>query len=81
MTKADSVMGAIQRLAHEEHQLRESEGRGQISEQERKRLQSIELELDQCWDFLRQRRAREHAGLDPREAKVRDLDTVEHYRQ
>jgi Protein of unknown function (DUF2630) len=75
------VLDAIQQLAHDEHELREKEGRGQISEQERERLSTIEVRLDQCWDLLRQRRAREGAGLDPDEATVRGVDTVEHYRQ
>ena len=57
MADAD-VMESIEKLAHEEHDLRER----------------------QCWDFLRQRRARLAAGLDPDEAKVRDVDTVENYR-
>jgi hypothetical protein len=74
-------MASIQQLAHEEHELLEREGRGQISDEERERLRSIELELDQCWDFLRQRRARERVGLDPGDAGVRDVETVEHYQQ
>ncbi len=78
LTDAD-VMGAIERLAHEEHELREREGREGISDHERERLQEIELRLDQCWDFLRQRRARLAAGLDPDEAEVRDVGTVENY--
>jgi hypothetical protein len=74
------VMDSIEKLAHEEHELREREGRGEISNADRERLRTIELRLDQCWDFLRQRRARLAAGLDPNEAKVRDVDTVENYR-
>jgi Protein of unknown function (DUF2630) len=77
----DDVMSNIQSLAHEEHELRERESRGEISDDERERLRSIEFRLDQCWDLLRQRRARLSAGLDPRDARVRDVDTVEHYRQ
>jgi hypothetical protein len=74
------VMESIEKLAHEEHELREREGRGEISNEDRERLRTIEVRLDQCWDFLRQRRARLAAGLDPNEAKVRDVDTVENYR-
>ncbi len=77
----DNVMSTIQALAHEEHELLERESRGKLSDEERERLRSIELRLDQCWDLLRQRRARRAAGLDPKEARVRDVDTVEHYRQ
>jgi hypothetical protein len=77
----NNVMSTIQALAHEEHELLERESRGKLSDEERERLHSIELRLDQCWDLLRQRRARRAAGLDPKEARVRDVDTVEHYRQ
>ena len=79
MADAD-VMESIEKLAHEEHELREREGREEISDEDRERLRTIEVRLDQCWDFLRQRRARLAAGLDPAEAKVRDIDTVENYR-
>lgn len=75
------VLESIEELAHEEHRLREREGRGELGEEERARLQALETRLDQCWDLLRQRRARSHAGLDPDEATVRDVGTVEHYRQ
>jgi hypothetical protein len=42
-------------------------------------LKSIEVQLDQCWDLLHQRRARRNAGLNPDEAQVRDPSTVEGY--
>ena len=75
------VFESIEELAHEEHELREREGRGELGDEERARLQSLETRLDQCWDLLRQRRARRSAGLDPDEATVRDVGTVEDYRQ
>jgi hypothetical protein len=74
-------MQHIQALAAEEHALRDRESHGQISESDRLRLAEIELELDQSWDLLRQRRARRDAGLDPDQAQPRDIDTVEGYRQ
>jgi hypothetical protein len=77
----DDVLQNIDALSHEEHELREREGHEQLSEEERDRLRWLEEHLDQCWDLLRQRRARVHAGLDPDEAAVREVDTVEHYRQ
>ena len=75
----ENVMGSIEKLAHEEHELREREGRGEANKVDRERLQTIEVALDQCWDLLRQRRARKSAGLDPDEAQVRDAGTVEGY--
>jgi hypothetical protein len=77
----DDVLTSIETLSHEEHELREREGAQGLSDAERERLGSLEERLDQCWDLLRQRRARARAGLDPDEASVREVDTVEHYRQ
>ena len=48
---------------------------------ETERLRAVEVELDQCWDLLRQRRALRDAGADPNQAKARDADTVERYQQ
>ena len=48
---------------------------------ERNRLRAVEVELDRCWDLLRQRRALRDAGSDPEQARVRDAGTVENYRQ
>lgn len=75
------VLGEIERLADEERKLLEqAEGHG-LSETERERLHAVEVHLDQCWDLLRQRRGRRHAGLDPDDAHVRDATTVERYQQ
>ena len=71
----------IDNLVAEEHGLRErAEGQG-LAENDRDRLQNIEVALDQCWDLLRQRRALRHKGEDPDSAEVRDVGTVEGYRQ
>ena len=48
---------------------------------DRKRLRSVEVELDRCWDLLRQRRALSEFDFDPSDAEARDADTVERYRQ
>jgi hypothetical protein len=69
----------IDDLAREEHELFEREAQGDASDGDRERLKHIEVTLDQCWDLLRQRRARRSAGLDPNEAQVRDERTVEGY--
>jgi len=71
----------IDKLVDEEHRLERDHGERELSEQERLRLDQIEVQLDQCWDLLRQRRARRHAGQDPAEAQVRSSDVVEHYQQ
>jgi hypothetical protein len=77
----DDVLESIDALAHEEHELREREGHGSLDDKGRERLAWLEERLDQCWDLLRQRRARSDAGLDPDDAAVRSVDTVEHYQQ
>ena len=73
------VIERINEIAHEEHALWEKEGRGDISDAERQRLNELSVSLDQCYDLLHQRRARRAAGLDPDDAKVRDERTVEGY--
>ena len=45
------------------------------------RLREVEIELDRCWELLRQRRALREAGADPESAHVRDVDTAERYWQ
>ncbi len=66
-------------LAHEEHELFERESRAQASDGDRARLRQLGVTPDQCWDLLRQRRAKRAAGLDPDEAQLRDEKTVEGY--
>jgi Protein of unknown function (DUF2630) len=70
------VLGHIKRLVAEEHKLY---NQGKLGEEDRSRLTSIEVELDQCWDLLRQRRALKEFGQDPNEAQVRPPKVVEHY--
>ncbi|OLR92178.1 DUF2630 family protein [Actinokineospora bangkokensis] len=67
----------ISALVDEEHKLRH----GAAGPEEAKRLQELEVALDQCWDLLRQRRARRSAGEDPEGAQVRPAGEVEGYRQ
>ncbi|MEO6510662.1 MAG: DUF2630 family protein [Nocardioides sp.] len=77
----DDIQARIKGLIEQEHSLRERHGAGDISnEQEHSELARLEVELDQCWDLLRQRRARREFGQDPDEAAVRDAGTVENYR-
>ena len=71
----------IDRLVAEEHELERSHSEEGLSDDDRTRLQQIEVQLDQCWDLLRQRRARRDAGRDPAEAQLRDAEVVEHYQQ
>lgn len=75
-TTDQPVLGHIARLVAEEHKLHEQSARG---EEDRSRLVKIQVELDQCWDLLRQRRARREFGQDPKGAHVRSPEVVEKY--
>jgi Protein of unknown function (DUF2630) len=75
----DEVLARISELVREEKGLRREEHR--LEDAERDRLEQLEVALDQCWDLLRQRRARRDADLDPDDAQVRGADVVEGYRQ
>jgi MFS family permease len=76
------IMARISGLIETEHELRSQLAVGQLSsEQERERLRSAEEALDQCWDLLRQRRARREFGEDPDGAAVRPAVEVEGYQQ
>jgi hypothetical protein len=71
-----AIFDQLRTLADEEHAIREQGPQGDAD-----RLQDIEVMLDQCWDLLRQRRAKREFGGDPDDAKVRDANVVEHYQQ
>jgi len=76
------ILGRISELIETEHELRSQLAAGQLSsEQERERLRSAEEALDQCWDLLRQRRARREFGENPDGAEVRPAAEVEGYQQ
>ncbi|NUP75795.1 MAG: DUF2630 family protein [Sinomonas sp.] len=70
----------IKELVDEEHRLRSAVGEGTLTpSDEQAKLKSIETQLDQCWDLLRQRRAKRRYGENPNEATVRSADVVENY--
>jgi Protein of unknown function (DUF2630) len=75
------VHTTIEQLVAEEHELWQREAAGNAGESERKRLQQVQVSLDQCWDLLRQRRALRDAGRDPGTAEVRRPEVVERYEQ
>ena len=73
-----SVKRHIEDLVKEEHRLY---GAGNLAEPEKQRLQEIKVELDQCWDLLRQRRALREFDKDPDHAVARPVEIVESYEQ
>jgi len=81
----ESIAARIERLVTEEQDLRRREQQDSPDAvalgKDRERLRAVEVELDRCWDVLRQRRAREEFGLDPDDASARRADTVEGYEQ
>jgi hypothetical protein len=80
-----SILSRIESLVAEEHALlgrEESDAtREPDLDADRSRLESVSIELDRCWDLLRQRRALREAGRSPDAAEARDADTVERYLQ
>jgi hypothetical protein len=85
MASDESLLDRIESLVAEEHRLQHREEDDAVDEEalaeDRRRLDRVSVELDRCWDLLRQRRARRAAGVDPDDAQARDPDTVEHYQQ
>jgi hypothetical protein len=76
------ILATISDLIKTEHDLRQQLASGELtSAQEHERLRSTEEALDQCWDLLRQRRARREFGENPDEAAARPVSEVENYRQ
>jgi hypothetical protein len=81
MTKGNDdapVLNHIDRLVKEEERLY---GQNELADEDRRRLEALKVELDQCWDLLRQRRALREFGKDPGEAAVRPAKIVENYEQ
>jgi hypothetical protein len=81
----ENIANRIEQLVAEEHELRQREESdrtdAELIEADQDRLRAVQVELDRCWDLLRQRRALRDAGGDPEQAHVRDADTVERYLQ
>ncbi|MFI5758686.1 DUF2630 family protein [Streptomyces sp. NPDC051569] len=78
--KNDEILANINSLVAEERTLRDrSLQRLGLASEERARLRSVEIQLDQCWDLLRQRRAKSEYGENPDEAAVRPANEVEGY--
>jgi len=77
-TSDESILAKIQGLVHEEQRLY---GQDELSDHDQVRLEKIKIELDRCWDLLRQRDARREFGQDPDQANVRPASVVERYKQ
>jgi hypothetical protein len=77
-TSDEAVLGTIESLVHEEQRLY---GHNELADEDRARLEKIQVELDRCWDLLRQRRARREFDLDPDDATLRPEAVVERYQQ
>jgi hypothetical protein len=81
MTDSD-IAAKIEALVAEEHRLGTAGSADDDAESDRHaRLEAVKVELDRCWDLLRQRRARAEFGQDPDEATARPADVVENYEQ
>ena len=76
--KDQSMLNHIDQLVKEEERLY---GQNELTDADQGRLEELKVELDQCWDLLRQRRALREFGKNPDEAKVRTAKIVENYEQ
>jgi hypothetical protein len=74
----NKVLHHIRKLVAAEESLY---SKNDLSEKDKQRLRHMEIELDQCWDLLRQRRALRDVGENPDEAAVRPPNIVENYEQ
>jgi Protein of unknown function (DUF2630) len=82
MAMDDKAISAhIEELVAEEHRLFELEEQRPLGVAERARLEAVNVQLDQYYDLLRQRRAREEFGQDPSRTHLRSSETVEKYLQ
>ena len=77
----EGIHNRIEQLVAEEHELYDRAATRGLNDNERRRLDSIKIGLDQSWDLLRQRRALREAGHDADAARVRDPEVVEGYEQ
>jgi Protein of unknown function (DUF2630) len=75
------IHASIDRMVAEEQELWRREAAGEATTADRQRLDALRVSLDQCWDLLRQRRARRDAGESPGGAELRPPDIVERYQQ
>jgi hypothetical protein len=81
MTSERSILSHIDELVAEEHALRAKHRGEGLTDDERERMSRLEVELNQAWDLLRQRRAKAEFGDDPENATERGPDEVETYLQ
>jgi hypothetical protein len=80
MTDSD-IAAKIEALVAEEHRLGTAGPDDEAEPDRHARLEAVKVELDRCWDLLRQRRAREEFGLNPDDVEARPADVVENYEQ
>jgi hypothetical protein len=76
----EDVLNSIDILVDEERALLHTAEHGGLDDAQRERLHALQVKLDQCWDLLRQRRAKREFGMNPDDAQTRDASTVEHYK-
>ncbi|GAA5175929.1 DUF2630 family protein [Pseudonocardia eucalypti] len=77
----EDILRRINHLVDEEHHLQRHTQGDEASDDDHRRLRDLEVQLDQCWDLLRQRRARRSSGQQPDGAEVRSAGVVEGYQQ
>ncbi len=76
----EDVLNSINALVDEEHALLHTAEHSGLDEAQRQRLHALQVQLNQCWDLLRQRRAKREFGMNPDDVTPRDASTVEGYK-
>jgi hypothetical protein len=74
----NQVLAHIKNLTAKEEELY---GKENLTDNDVKKLHQVKADLDQCWDFLRQRRALRDAGGNPEKAEIRSVGTIESYKR
>jgi hypothetical protein len=75
------ILYYIGKLVDEERKLMQQQKQDGLTQDQRVHMQQIGIYLDECWDLLRQRRARRKAGLDPADARLPDETSIEYFAQ
>jgi len=81
MMEDSDILNHIEKLVNEEREILELAAQGGLEEEQFNCIKQLEQYLDQCWDLLRQRRARRAAGLEPGDARLGGAQNAEYFAQ
>ncbi len=81
MMEDSDIFYHIEKLVNEEREILELAAQGGLDDEQCNRVKLLEQYLDQCWDLLRQRRAKRAAGLEPGDARLGGVQSAEYFAQ